>query len=165
MRHFYRFRSNTDMEHAHILVRAQTFCSTNSRFNSPFISFPVGFRGSGAGANTNITGTLKAAETLGEEDAEVASVDNGAVPQHHDRGRLFAQCGMRDADHAGVDDGGMFVERILDFDEVDVFAAADQHVLGAIEDVTETLGVETGDIAGAQPAIDEQIAVACGSCQ
>src|ERR1700733_1800752 len=99
---------------------------------------------------------LEGGETLGEEDAQVCFGNAGAVPQHHDRGRLFAQGGMRDADHAGVDDGGMLVERILDFDAVDVFAAADQHVLGAIEDVTETLGVETGDIAGAQPAIDER---------
>src|ERR1700733_16247173 len=99
---------------------------------------------------------LEGGETLGEEDAEVCFGNAGAVPQHHDRGRLFAQGGMRDADHAGVDDGGMFVECVLDFDAVDVFAAADQHVLGAIEDITEALGVEARDVAGTQPAVDER---------
>ena len=34
-------------------------------------------------------------------------------------------------------------------------AAGDDHVLGAVDDVPETVGILAGDIAGAQPAVDE----------
>ena len=46
-------------------------------------------------------------------------------------------CGMRD--ERRVHHGGMVVENVLDLDAVDVLAAADQHVLGAVDDEAESL--------------------------
>ena len=127
----------------------------NNRFSSPFISLPVGLRGSVSGENTTFTGTLNAGKPLGDEGAQLRLAGRRARLERDHRARLFAQRVMWDADDGGVDDGRMLVERILHFDAVDVFAAADQHVLGAIEDVAKAFVVEPGNVAGAEPAVDE----------
>src|SRR3546814_3648968 len=49
----------------------------------------------------------------------------------------------------------MLVKDILDFRRIDILAAAQYHVLGAIDDGDETFGVEPREIAGANPPIDK----------
>jgi hypothetical protein len=49
---------------------------------------------------------------------------------------------MRDADQRGIHHGRMLEQHVLDFDAVNVLAAPDQHVLGAIDDVTEAIGID-----------------------
>jgi len=49
----------------------------------------------------------------------------------------------------------VLVERVLHLDAVDVLAAPDQHVLGAVEDEAEPLLVDPRQVTGAHPAIDE----------
>ncbi len=41
----------------------------------------------------------------------------------------------------------------LDFGAVHVLAAAQHHVLGAVDDVDEPVVVDRGDVTGVQPAV------------
>ena len=50
--------------------------------------------------------------------------------------------GIGHADHRAVGHGGVLEERGLDLHRVDVLAAADDHVLGAVDDVDEAVLVE-----------------------
>ena len=51
----------------------------------------------------------------------------------------------------------MLEQRRLDLHAVNVLAAADHHVLGPVDDVDEALVVDTGDVAGVQPAAGERL--------
>ena len=51
----------------------------------------------------------------------------------------------------------MRIEHLLDLDRIDVLAAADQHVLLAVDDVAKALLVQFGEIAGFQPAVHERL--------
>ena len=46
---------------------------------------------------------------------------------------------------------------VLDLGRIDVLAAGDQHVLGAVDDRDEAVGVDRGDVAGVQPAVDDRL--------
>src|SRR3546814_6992186 len=50
---------------------------------------------------------------------------------------------------------GMLIERILDLGRIDILAAAQHHVLGAVDDVEKPFRIEPRKVAGAHPAIDE----------
>ena len=58
----------------------------------------------------------------------------------------------------------MVVEDVLDLDAVDVLAAADQHVLGAVDDEAEALLVEPREVAGLDPAVDEGLGGGLAAC-
>ena len=77
--------------------------------------------------------------------------DLGPGAQDHGGAHLLAEDGMGHADHGGVGHGGMFEQRRLDLDRVHVFTAADDHVLGPVHDVDETVLVDAGDVSGVQP--------------
>ena len=68
---------------------------------------------------------------------------------------LFAERRVRDADDRAVRDVGVLEDRRLDLDRVDVLAAADDHVLRAVDDVDEAVLVDARDVAGVQPALGE----------
>ncbi len=63
---------------------------------------------------------------------------------------------MRDRNQRRIDDGGMLVQGVFHLDAIDIFAAADQHVLGPIEDVAEAFVVEPRDVASTQPAVNKR---------
>ena len=73
----------------------------------------------------------------------------------HDRADLLAQDVVGDADHGGVGHRRVLVQDGLDLDAVHVLAAADDHVLGPVDDVDEALVVEPGDVARVEPAVGE----------
>src|SRR5207302_1321397 len=54
----------------------------------------------------------------------------------------------------------VLVERSLDLERRDVLAAADDHVLEAVDDVEEALLVEDADVARIEPAVAE-----CAPCR
>ena len=60
---------------------------------------------------------------------------------------------MRDADDRRLAHAGMLVEHLLDLARVDVVAAADDHVLLAVDDVEVAVVVDAPDVAGAEPAV------------
>src|SRR6516225_4696824 len=65
---------------------------------------------------------------------------------------LLAIAIVGDTDHLHVLDLRMAVEKFLDLARIDVFAAADDHVLDAADDVAIALGVDSGEVAGMHPA-------------
>ena len=64
---------------------------------------------------------------------------------------------------ADVGDAGMFEQRRLDLGRVDVGAAGDDHVLGAVGDEQVAVGVEVADVAEAEPLALERGSVCSGS--
>ena len=62
------------------------------------------------------------------------------------------------ADHAGVDDLGMFEQHALDFRRIDVLAAGNDHVLLAVVDPEIAVGVAAADVAGPIPAVVQRLA-------
>ena len=61
---------------------------------------------------------------------------------------------------------GMLVEHLLDLARVDVVAAADDHVLLAVDDVEVAVLVLAADVAGGEPAVGVMAAaVASGRFQ
>ena len=59
------------------------------------------------------------------------------------------------ADGRGRGDLGVGEQRVFDDGGVDVVAAADDEVLGAAGQVHEAVGVDPGEVAGVQPALDQ----------
>ena len=66
------------------------------------------------------------------------------------------------ADDGGLEHAVVAVERGLDLLRVDVLAAADDHVLDAVDDPQVAVLVEDADVAGVQPAVDDRLAVSSG---
>ncbi len=142
-----------------------TFGSVAKTFlSSVFRILPLALRGSVSGQNTTFTGTLKAASLPATKLREFLLGGVHAGLEVHDRAGFLAQRVVRDRDDGGVHDGRMLVERVLDLDAVDVLAAADQHVLGAVDDVAEAFLVQAGEIAGLDPAIDKGLAPWLRAC-
>src|SRR6201999_1144982 len=71
-----------------------------------------------------------------------------------DRGAdLFAKGVVRDADDGGLGHVRVLVEHLFDLARVDVVAAADDHVLGPVDDVEVAVLVDAPDVAGIQPSV------------
>src|SRR6266404_4352568 len=87
----------------------------------------------------------EAADLLGRQRLAGSRPDPGA--------ELLAVAVVGDAENLYVLDLGMAVEKFLDLARVEVFAAADHHVLDAADDVAITVPVDGGDIAGVHPAV------------
>ena len=73
--------------------------------------------------------------------------------QHDDGGHLLAEALVGDAEHDGFGDRVVVVDRGLHLAAVHVLAAAEHHVLGAVDDEHEAVVVDAGDVAGVQPAV------------
>jgi len=59
----------------------------------------------------------------------------------------------------------MIVERVLDFDAVNVFAAADQHILRTIDDRDEAVFVDGDEITGVHVAVGDRFCRGVGAVQ
>lgn len=53
----------------------------------------------------------------------------------------------------GFEDGGVGEQGGLDLGGIDIFAAGDDQVVAAVEDVEVAFGIEVADVAGGEPAI------------
>ena len=71
----------------------------------------------------------------------------------HDGEDFFAVGGVGNADDLDVFDGRMGVDEILDLLGIEVFAAADDHVLDPAGDAIVAVVVTDGEVAGVQPAV------------
>ena len=74
-----------------------------------------------------------------------------ALQQLHEGHHLFIALD-RAADHRALHDGIVGGEHRLDLGRIDVEAGADDHLLGAADDV-ETIALEAREIAGIEPAV------------
>ena len=94
---------------------------------------------------------------LGEAGGEVAlervRVRLRAFLQDDDGERAFVPLLVPRGDDRGLAHGRMAHERVLEIDRADPLAAGLDQVLGAVRDLHVALGVDGGDVAGAQPAV------------
>ena len=118
-----------------------------------FNTLPAGLRGSGSSRSSTYSGTLKSARWTPTVRAHVLDGGGRAVPELHHRLHLLAELAVGHADDGGVDDVGMLEQDLLDLDAVHVLAAADDHVLGPVDEVEEAVGVEAADVAAAEPPL------------
>src|SRR5919108_5372714 len=100
---------------------------------------------------------LEGCESLRDVIPEVLLGDLASRNALDDGTDLFAEHPMWDPDDGGFADGRMLVEHTLDLDRVHVLAAANHHVLRAVDDVQEPFVVHTSDVAGMQPAVAERL--------
>ena len=73
-------------------------------------------------------------------------------PEHDDGLERLAPGRVGDAEDGALEHGRVAVEARLDLGRVDVLAAADHHVLGAVDDVDEAVLVPRRHVAGPHPA-------------
>ena len=78
---------------------------------------------------------------------------------------FLAPVRVRAADDRNLEHAGMAQQHFLDLARIDVAAAADDQVLGAVLQGEKTLVVEGAHIAGVQPAAAQASAVAAGFLQ
>ena len=123
--------------------------------SSRFRIFPDALRGNGESRMTMRVGTLNGARRSRTCSCNSATV-SCAARAGHDRCRdLLAQPIMGHAEHRGLVHVRMLVQRSFDLCAVDVLAAAQHHVLGAVLDVDESFGVDAADVAAAEPTVDD----------
>src|SRR5215472_14343182 len=75
-----------------------------------------------------------------------------AVAQAHPGAEFLAIAQVGNADHLDVLDFRVTVEELLDLARIDVFTAADHHVLDPADDIAITLGIDRREIAGMHPS-------------
>ena len=85
--------------------------------------------------------------------------------QRHKQHGLFAVDRVGPADDCGLGDLGQLVDDRLDLAGVDVLAAADDHVLCAVDQNQITVLVQPADVPGVQPAVDNRIGRLLGPVQ
>src|SRR3954454_9448286 len=87
------------------------------------------------------------------EGADGVRVGLRAVLEDDRRRDLLAHLLVRHADDRGLRDRGVLVEDLLDLARVDVVAAADDHVLLAVDDEEVAVLVDLGHVARVEPAV------------
>src|SRR6476646_335882 len=70
--------------------------------------------------------------------------------------RRLAAIFVADSDHRHLLDGRVLVDRLLENARIDVVAAAQQHVLGAVDDENEAVLIHVANIASAQETIERR---------
>src|SRR4029077_11984989 len=101
--------------------------------------------------------TLHDALPIFDVVAQLLGGDDGPRLEGHRRPDLLAEGRMRQADHGGLGDGGVVVQRLLDLPRVDVVAAADDQVLLPVHDVEVAVLVHPGQVTGVEPAVADRL--------
>ena len=120
-------------------------------------TLPAGLRGSGWSTNQKRVGTAKAANRSRTWLASSSAVTLWPGRRTTTAPTSSPSVGSGHADDRAVGDRGVLEEGGLDLDGVDVLAAADDDVLGAVDDVDEAVVVDAGDVAGVEPAVREDV--------
>ena len=117
------------------------------------------------GEEPDVGGDLVAGEVAGAVGAQVLGRQLAALAQHHGGGHVLAQPHVRHAEHAALGDRRMVVHGGLDLGAIDVLATAQHHVLLAVDDEDEAVGVDLGDVAGVEPAVGDRFRGGLGAVQ
>ena len=133
--------------------------------SSRFTNLPLALRGSCSSRNHTWAGILCLAMRVDRNDCSCVGVHRRAVAQHDGRGHLFAQSFVGHAEHRRLGDVVVLVDGRLDLAAVHVLAAAQHHVLGAVDDVHEAVLVDAGDVAGVEPPVTDRVGGGLGPVQ
>src|SRR5215216_349210 len=96
---------------------------------------------------------LVVGDLLLDELTQLVGVDLLALLEHDGGADLLAHLVVGDADDGGLGDRGVLVEDLFDLARVHVVAAADDHLLLAVDDEEVAVLVDLAHVAGAEPAI------------
>src|SRR5829696_7900146 len=96
---------------------------------------------------------LVGGDALLDEVAHVVLTRVRALLEHDRRADLLAHLLVGHRHDRGLGDGGVLVEHLLDLARVDVVAAADDHVLLAVDDEEVAVLVDLRHVPGAEPAV------------
>src|SRR5947209_856465 len=108
------------------------------------------------GAHGDVLRNLEVGDVLAHVADDLLHVHVGPRGGDDYRADLFAHHLVRNAHGGCLADTGRARERVLDLDRVHVLAAAIDHVLLAVDDVEQPIGVDAREIARVQPALDER---------
>src|SRR5690242_410155 len=102
---------------------------------------------------------LEIRQAMGDEIAELPL--GGLVPlaQHHGGGHLLPQLVVGHGEGQRLGDAGMIHQHLVDLAGRDLLAAAIDDLLEAPADGEIALGIEEAEIAGAEPAVAEGLAI------
>ena len=111
-------------------------------------------RGVGSSStNTTSSGIHHLAILSGEERQQFLFGDLRALLAMDQQQGTFLPARMPCGDHRGLQDAGMADREVLDLDRADPLTAGLDHVLGAIGDGDEAVGIHVRHVAGAEPAV------------
>ena len=100
-----------------------------------------------------------------DELAQLFGARLGAVLERDRGADLLAVLVVGHAEHRGLAHGRVLVEDLLDLARVDVVAAADDHVLLAVDDEEVAVLVDGRHVAGVQPAVADRLGGRVGRLQ
>ena len=93
---------------------------------------------------------------LADKRLDLVRIDLCTGLQRDHGARFLAKRRVRNGHERRVHDRVVSIKDVLHFGRIDVLATADDDVLGAVDNVTEALIVETREIACPQPTVDER---------
>src|ERR1035438_3817488 len=140
-------------------VRQESYLSPADSSVLAELSFNLGLedladlRAGQVGPDLDLLGGLDAAESFLDEGAHLILRHGLAGAQLHDRGDPLAPFLVGQSDDRAVLHGRMGQQHLLDFGGVDVEAAGDDHVFGAVDDEQVIVVVEVADIPGVVPSV------------
>src|SRR6266511_5137319 len=124
---------------------------------SPLEQLAAGVAGQRVGPDDDVLRHLEVGDSLPKVVLDRLYVDAAAGRRHQHRPDLLAHHLVRHADHGCLEYARRAGKRVLHLDAVHVRAAPVDHVLYPVDDVDESVRVETGEGAGVQPAVDERL--------
>src|SRR5690606_19982580 len=98
-------------------------------------------------------GLLVAGDLAFREFDEFAVADADARLEHDDRADAFAPLRIGHADHRAFGYGVVLQQRVFDFPRINVFAAGNDHVFLAVDQMQHAVLVEHAHVAGVDPAV------------
>ena len=96
---------------------------------------------------------LVAGQPLNTEIHQRLLIDAFPVFEDHVGGGQLAPIVVRNAEHGAFIDRRVAVESVFDLRRIDVFAARNDHVLGAVDQKQKPVFIDIANVAGADPAI------------
>lgn len=110
-------------------------------------------------------GHLEPAEMLTTVGDDVLRRGGDTLAKDHHRAHHLPPGVVADTDRGRLGHTGVPIQGLFDRQRGDVLAATDNEVLFPVDDIDEALVVLPDQVAGAEPAVGEGTAVACGSLQ
>src|SRR5215469_14401755 len=109
-----------------------------------------------------IAGALEAGDVVEAQPVERLARDFCTRPRYDKGDDFLAPFGVWTPDDRSLGNVGVAQQDLLDLARIDVAAAADDHVLGAVTQGQKPVFVEAAEIAGVQPAAAQRLGAGLG---